>query len=138
VTTESGKWHGVDIWGLPKVVADITCDEGPETAGSLIVDGQTIVEMTVDHPPMFDQEDDGYAYSVKDGDLVRLRTDIEGTMGLWPYSTKVDLTFGDHPQADRLRTLDIRDRAIYRFGASDLQYTFYPARPIEDAGDAGG
>lgn len=115
VTTEPAKALGVDIWGHPKVVADITHrDEGSHRRTTVTVDGERVLTFEVDRPPSMSQQNSGYVYTVKDGALLRSPNEVDGKIGMWPYSNQVSVTFGDHPRVDRLQNLDLGDRALAR------------------------
>ena len=60
VTSEPAKALGVDIWGYPKEVADITQDDdGTTRRTSVHIDGDHLIDVTVDRPSMVSQSDSG-------------------------------------------------------------------------------
>lgn len=125
VTTQPAKALGVDIWGYPKEVADITHDnDGSTRRTSVRIDGEDLIDITVDRPPMFSQSDTGVSYTTKDGAILREQTEFDGEMGLWPYSSKISYTLGEHPRAQRLNELDLGDRALMRF-AADTEFVIH-------------
>ncbi len=130
VTSEPAKALGVDIWGYPKAVADIThTNRGSARRTSVRVDGQQLIDITVERPPTFGQSDSGVSYTTKDGALLRQRTEMNGEIGVWPYSSSVSYTLGDHPRARRLADLDLSDRALMRF-AADIEFIIHEGRQV--------
>ena len=125
VTSEPAKALGVDIWGYPKEVADITHrEEGSTRHTSVRVDGQHLIDVSVDRPPTVPRSDDGASYTAMDGQVLRERTELNGDIGVWPYSAGVSYTLGDHPRAGTLRGLDLGDRALLRF-AADTEFVIH-------------
>lgn len=128
VTTEPSKAFGVDIWGFPKVVADITHDDdGSVRTTTVTVDGDRFVTFEIDRPPSIAIEDEGFSYTIKDDQLLEVPTDIDANAGLWPFSTNVSVSFGDHPKADPLRALNVGTRALARVSVDGDAY-FYPGK----------
>ncbi|WP_336002241.1 acetoacetate decarboxylase family protein [Halorientalis halophila] len=115
VTTESAKALGVDIWGYPKAVAEITHDD--HVAGrrtTVTADGEEVITLDVEGTPKVDRTQESVSYTVKDGQLLREPLTLSGKLGAWPYSGQVDVSLGSHPRADRLRELDLGSRALAR------------------------
>lgn len=130
VTTEPARAFGTDIWGFPKVVADITHDDdgtGRET--TVTVDGRRFVTFEVDRPPSVDRHDRGFSYTVADGRLHEVPNEIDADVGLWPLSTSVSVSFGDHPKAERLRSLEFGTRALGRVSL-DGEVSFFPGKAV--------
>lgn len=133
VTSEPAKALGVDIWGYPKEVADITHDgDGSTRRTSVHVDGQHLIDVTVDRPPMVGQTDSGSSYTTKDGTILREHLELDGKIGIWPYSSDVSYTLGDHPRAQRLRGLDLSERALLRF-AADTEFVIHEGTEVTTA-----
>lgn len=125
VTSQPAKALGVDIWGYPKAVADITHDDdGSTRRTSVRIDGEELIDITIDRPPMFSRSDVGVSYTIKDGAILREQTELNGEIGFWPYSGKVSYTLGDHPRAQRLKQLDLSDRALLRV-AADTEFVIH-------------
>jgi hypothetical protein len=119
VTSEPAKALGVDIWGYPKEVAEITHDDDGSTRHTSVhLDGQHLIDVTVDRPPTFSQTDSGVSYTTKDGHVLREELKLDGDIGVWPYSSSISYTLGDHPRAERLQELDLSERALLRFAAN--------------------
>lgn len=130
VTTEPAKAFGVDVWGFPKVVADIThADDGSVRTTTVTMDGERFVTFEVGRPPSVEMEDDGFSYTVKDDRVLKVPNRIDGDAGLWPFSTDVSVSFGDHPNADPLKSLDLGPRALARVSVEGDTY-FHPGEPV--------
>jgi len=130
VTTEPARALGVDVWDYPKVVADVT----HRTAGStrhttVTVGGQRFVDLSVDAPPMVPTSRSATSYTTFDGDLLSERLTLDGRIGAWPASDAFSYTLGEHPRAERLRRLDIGDRALLRV-AADAEVTIHAGRRV--------
>ena len=130
VTTDPAKALGVDIWGFPKVVADITHeDHGSRRQTTVTLDGERFITMELTRPPALHLRDDGYTYSVTDGEVLCVPTEVDGDVEGWPFSDEVTVSFGSHPGADPLRDVDLGDRALARVSV-DGDARFYPGEPV--------
>lgn len=130
VTTEPAKALGVDIWGYPKVVADITHrDEGSIRHTAVTIDDQTLIEISIDRPPTISRTESSVSYTTKDSALLCERLELDGYMGVWPYSSRVSYTLGDHPRGQQLQTLDLSDRALMRF-AADTEFVIHEGEVV--------
>lgn len=117
VTTEPARALGVEVWGYPKVVAEVDHrDEGSTRETTVTVDGEHVLSLSVSRPRTLSVEADAASYAVRDDTLLRIPTEIDAEAGGWPLSRGVSLTLGDHERADALRDLGLGGRAIARFG----------------------
>lgn len=131
VTSEPAKALGVDIWGYPKEVADITHeDDGSTRRTSVHIDDQHLIDVTVDRPPMVSLSLSSVSYTSKDGSVLCEELELNGEIGVWPYSSNISYTLGDHPRAQRLKELDLSDRALMRF-AADTEFVIHEGERIE-------
>jgi hypothetical protein len=130
VTTDSARALGVDVWGYPKVVADVTHeDRGARRRTTVTLDGERFVTVAVERPPTVPVSRRGYNYTVDGGDLREVPTEFDGEMGGWPFSGRVAVDFGRHERARELDRLDLRRRALGRVAASGT-VRFHPGVPI--------
>jgi len=130
VTTEPARALGVDVWGYPKVVADITHeDHGSGRKTTVTVEGDHFVTFEMPRPPAASLAVDGFSYAVRDGTLLRVPTEVDGDLGFWPLSDAVSVTLGDHPDADPLRALDLSDRALARLSVEG-DVAFFDGEPV--------
>ncbi|WP_114579453.1 acetoacetate decarboxylase family protein [Saliphagus sp. LR7] len=131
VTTASAKALGVEIWGHPKVVGEITHeDEERRRCTSVEVNGEHVLTFAGRRPPSMSLKDSGYVFTVKDGVLLRGSIEIDGEMGMWPFSDKVTVTFGNHLRGSWLQQLDIGGRTIARVSV-DGRVVFGQGQPVQ-------
>ncbi|QAU14021.1 acetoacetate decarboxylase [Halorubrum sp. BOL3-1] len=130
VTTEPTKAFGIDIWGFPKVVAEITHDDdGSVRTTTVTMDGDRFVTLEVDRPPSIDMNDDGFSYTIKDNNLLKVPNKVDAAAGIWPFSSSVSVSFGDHPKAGPLRNLNLGSRALARV-VVDGNTHFHPGERV--------
>ena len=130
VSTAASKRLGRNLWGFPKVEAEIVHDdEGSTRRTTVTIEGERFVTLSVDTPPTIEMEDDGFVYNRMDGQLLRVPSTLDGEVGLWPFSDAVSVSFGEHPKAEPLRNLDIGPRALGRLSL-DGELTFYRGQPV--------
>jgi hypothetical protein len=130
VTTEPARAFGADIWGFPKMVADITHDDdGSARTTTVTVDGDRFISFEIERPPSIDTTDDGFSYAIKDDQLLRVPSNIDAAAGIWPFSTNVSVSFGDHPKAAPLQSLDLSSRALARVSVDGDVY-FHPGERV--------
>lgn len=131
VTTEPAKALGVDVWGFPKEVTEIRhTDEGSARRTTVRVDGRRLVDLTVARPPTVRLTVSPVCYAKRDGRLLRVKTELDGDVGFWPFSRAFSYTLGDHPRAERLKSLGLGDRALLRF-AADVRFVVHGGVPVE-------
>jgi hypothetical protein len=132
VTTEPARALGVDVWGYPKAVADVTHeDDGARRHTTVALDGTHLVTLSVERPPTVPLSRDGYNYTIADGSLCRVPTDVSGRVGAWPFTRRASVSFGDHPRVAPLAALDLGGRALARL-AVDGTARFHPGDPVAD------
>jgi hypothetical protein len=126
VTTEAAREEGVEIWGYPKFLAEITFEEeGVRRRCRLRAAGQDILTLDVSKGQGKHRVMDPYTYTLKEGQLLRTRVRQEGTYTGSLFQGGASLQLGDHPLAAELRALGIGTRAVMcRFArqASSLVY----------------
>jgi hypothetical protein len=114
VTTEPARVFVEEIWGFPKVVAEVDHDDGSIRETTVTVDGEHFATLAVARPPSLSTTDEGLSYTMRDGRLHRVPSEIDAEIGAWPLSSDVAVSVGDHPTADPLRSLDLGSRALAR------------------------
>ncbi len=129
-TTEPSRAFGDEVWGFPKVVGDVDhTDRGDVRETTVTVDGERFVTFAVDRPPAVSTDDEGLSYTIRDDRLHRVQSDIDAAIGAWPFSSGVSVSFGKHPKADPLRSLDFGGRALARVSL-DGTVSFRRAIPV--------
>lgn len=132
VTTESSRALGDEIWSYPKVVGDIDITEsGSHRRTTVSIDGDHFITIEIERPPTTNL---GLAaptesYTEQDGTVLREPLSFTGEMGLWPFSSHVSYTLGEHPRAEQLRQLDIGNRALVRCYGNG-EFVIHPGEPL--------
>ncbi|MBC7248286.1 MAG: acetoacetate decarboxylase family protein [Actinobacteria bacterium] len=108
VTTETALHAGIDIWGYPKFLADITFDEDEEhVTCALVENGEHILTLRVKKSlPRMKTYFDLNTYSVKGDDL--LYTSVKGISSSLGRSFRpgtASLILGEHPVSRTLRDI---------------------------------
>lgn len=132
VTTESSCALGDEIWGYPKVVGDIDiADTGSRRRTTVTIDGDHFITVEIERPPTVDLglRIPTESYTEQDGTVLREPLAFEGEMGLWPFSSRVSYSLGDHSRAEQLRQLGIGDRALVRCYGNG-EFVIHPGEPI--------
>ena len=130
VTNEPGRALGVELWGYPKWVADITHeDHGRRRRTTVRADGQHLLTLDVRRPPTVSAGVSGASYTERGGSLLREPLELTGEVGVWPYSGAVSLRLGEHPLAERLSALELGQRALARF-AAEAEFTIHAGRVV--------
>lgn len=134
VTTDPARALGTDVWGFPKVVADVSHEgDASRRRTTVSADGERVLTVEVKRPRAVRRRESGYAYSVAGGRLLRAPVEVDGDVGVWPFTGAASVEFGDHPRARRLRALDIGGRALARF-VVDGEAVFAAGEPVDATG----
>lgn len=108
VSTEDGRWGGVENYGFPKFVAEIKIDNNSNTAQcNLIHEGSKIITLKVKAANTQFQEWAVNNISPKDGHLIYSLFTVKGHRGIDETPGGGSITFGDHPIAKELQSLDM-------------------------------
>lgn len=128
VTTQGARDFGVEIWGYPKIVAEISFeDAGPVRRCRLKAGGQDIVTLDVKKVAAKEQYIDLYTYTVKDGQLLRTPVQTQGQYGITRLPGGASYLLGDHPIAAELKSLGMGKTAVGRFYAPEVQSMLHAA-----------
>lgn len=128
VTTKDARDFGVEIWGYPKIVAEISFeDAGGMRRCRLRAEGKDIVVLDVSKMATREQRIDLYTYSVKDGRLLRTLVQSQGQYGITRLPGGASYQLGDHPIAEELRSLGMGRTAVGRFYAPQVQSMLHAA-----------
>jgi hypothetical protein len=127
VTTEEARDGGIEIWGFPKFLAEITFEETEDSLRCrLRAEGKEIITLEGEKLATKPSTTDWPTYTVKDDELLWTRSHVQGEMGIWARRGGVTYALGDHPIADELRSLDLGDKAVQYIYAPRLQSLLYP------------
>ena len=128
VTTQAAYDFGVEIWGYPKIVAEISFeDRGQVRRCRLRADGKDIVILEVKKLPTKVRFINYYSYTVKDGQLLRTLIQTQGEYGIARFRGGASFTLGDHPIAKELLALGIGKTAVECLYAPQVQSMLHPA-----------
>ena len=114
VTTEPARALG-EIWSYPKTIADIEFeDDGATRRTTVDIGGERLLSAEIRRPRTITSGVTTRSYTAGDDGEVREPLTLRGDFGAAPLSNRVAFSLGDHPQADRLRALDLGSRALAR------------------------
>ena len=122
VTTQEAYDFGVEIWGYPKFVAEISFkDVGEMRRCRLRAEGKDIMTLEVKKLATRSRLMNYYSYTVKDGQLLRTLIQPQGQQGITRFRGGASYTLGDHPIAEELRALGMGKTAVERLYAPQVQ-----------------
>lgn len=126
VTIEAARWGGADLLGMPKFVTPIQYEETEKTITfRVLVDGKDTIRLEAPRiSTQFTSADSGY-YGMRDGQYIRTRMHLEGTVGRVVGETGASFVLGSHPMADIIRSLGIEETPLeysYMDRASAILY----------------
>jgi hypothetical protein len=122
VTTQESVIVGTEIWGFPKIKADISFEDiGQMHRCRLMIEGKNIVTLEVKKITTKVRSIDLYSYTMKDDQLFYTRMQTQGQYGISKSFGGASYTLGDGSIAEELKNLEIRKTAFGCFYATDLQ-----------------
>jgi hypothetical protein len=122
VTTEQARVGGVEIYGFPKFLAEISFEEtGDSVRSQLTVEGTHVVTLEADKLPAKSRRMELAFYTVKEGKLLRTLVPIQGQIGSTSRGGGASYTLGDHPIAGELRALGLSETAVSRLYLAQVQ-----------------
>lgn len=128
VTTPEAYEFGVEIWGYPKFLAEISFEETDQVRRCLLrAEGKDIITLEVDKLTTGARSRNYYTYTVKDDQLLRTLVQMQGKVGMARFSRGAIYTLGDHPIAEELRALRIGETVVECLYAPDVQSMLHPA-----------
>jgi hypothetical protein len=128
VTTQASYDAGVEIWGYPKFVAEISFEDLADVLRCrLRAEGKDIVTLEMEKLATRDKPLDIYTYSVKDGQLLRTLVQAKGQVCIARNRGGASYILGDHPIAEELRALGMGDTAVECQYAPQVQSLLHPA-----------
>lgn len=138
VTTPQADAAGREIWGFPKVVADIRFqDVGWTRRCRLRANGQDVLTLDAAMGETRTEPREFHAFSIKDGTLLRTLVDTRAQYHGWFLrGGGASFTLGDHPVAQQLRDARIRNVAVGGLFAFSARSRLHRGRPA--AGGPGG
>jgi Acetoacetate decarboxylase (ADC) len=128
VTTQEAYVFGVEIWGYPKFLAEISFEETDRARRCrLSAEGKAIATLEVRKSTTKARPMDLFSYTVKDGLLLRTRIQAEGQLSTARLRGGACCDLGDHPIAEELRAVGMGRTAVERLYAPQVQSMLHPA-----------
>lgn len=135
VTTARARDLGVQMFGLPKIVAEIAFEDTESLRRCrLRANGEDVLTLTVEKLRVRPCHMANRHYSVRDGRLRRFMFEGFGRAGILRLRGGASCTLGQHPIADELRRARLGHTAIRRDYGSGIQGILH--RPQELRGGA--
>ena len=127
VTTQEARDGGIEIWGYPKFVAQISFEETSQVRRCrLQAEGKDIVTLEVKKMATNDRAMEYHCYTVKDGQLLRPLIQAQGQFGIARFRGGASYALGHHPIAEELRALGMGETAVERIYVPQAQSMQYP------------
>jgi hypothetical protein len=128
VTTQAARDFGVEIWGYPKFVAEITFEDmGQARRCRLRAEGKEILSLEMKKLPTSARAMDFYSYTIKDGQLLRTRIQTQGQYGIARFRGGASCALGDHPIAEELRALGMSRAPVQCIYAENVESLLHRA-----------
>ena len=128
VTTQAAYDFGVEIWGYPKIVAEISFEDAVHVRRCrLRAEGKDIVTLEVERVATRERPLNYFSYTVKDGQLLKTLIQAQGQVGIARFSGGASYTLGDHSMAEELRALGMGRTAVERLYAPQVQSMLHAA-----------
>lgn len=122
VTTQEACDIGRQVWGLPKVVADITFkDVGWMRQCTVKENGQPVFIFSSSVAETRAESRQFYAFSVLNNQLKKSLIDTRGDYHAWSVPGGASFELGTHPVAQQLRALQVRNLGIAGVFASSAR-----------------
>jgi hypothetical protein len=127
VTNEVARDGGIEVWGYPKFLAEITFEEtGESLRCRLRAEGKDIIALEGEKLDTRPRSLVWPNYTVKGDELLKTPVQVQGEMGISMLRGGVTYTLGDHPIADELRSLDVSEKAVQYIYAPQAQSLLHP------------
>lgn len=108
VTTEEARWVGVDLYGFPKFVAEITFQDTADGRRCVVrADSMDVITLQARKVHAIAESMEFYIYTLKDKQLIRTPVQVRGLWGTSRVSGGALCSFGDHPIVAGLRDVDL-------------------------------
>ncbi|MFT4965080.1 MAG: hypothetical protein ACI9PP_002371, partial [Halobacteriales archaeon] len=131
VTTEASVALGREIWGYPKVVADIKFDRRP--GGHLITlrrDGRLICRLETPRGRPRGRTTTAKSYTTKGGQTIRTSIEIDGPFTVRPFDPRVRVECGPAEYGQWLADLLVTRRSIATLNARRVGGRLHPGKPM--------
>lgn len=113
---------GNEVWGFPKVLADVSFDNTDGMCYCRVSsEGKEVISLQVKTLVTAPKAWESYYYTVKDGSLLRTRIQIEGKNGEAVTDGGASFTLGPHSFADKLSVLGMQTTSIGHWYAPQVK-----------------
>lgn len=128
VTTQAARDFGVEIWGYPKFIAEISFEDvGEMRRCRLRAENKNIVTLEIRKLATKARSINFYTYTVKNAQILRTLVQTQGQYSITRFPGGASYTLGDHPIAEELKALGMGKTAVGRFYAPQVQSLLHPA-----------
>jgi hypothetical protein len=129
VSTEDGRWGGVENYGFPKFVAEISINPDlPECR--LTHNGREILTLKVRKVKTALQKWDISNITMRDGKLIRSTFSIRGQRGIDETPRGGSLSYGDHPIAQEMDQLQVEVSSFRHEYSPQVEATLEPGKEV--------
>ncbi|MHA2303358.1 MAG: acetoacetate decarboxylase family protein [Candidatus Thorarchaeota archaeon] len=119
VTTEEARWGGVEIYGFPKFIADISFEDRENVCKSRVsLDGKDIISLEVRKTETHLESSEVYTYTVLEGKIVRTYVQIQGFVSTGNDERGATVHLGDHTIANEIKA--------FGFDEVPISYSYSP------------
>jgi hypothetical protein len=113
VSTERARELGVDLFGYPKFVADITFEDYENSSKCILKhENQIILSLEVPKMEVKEESSETHSFTVKDNKLLRTRVSGQGFTGNSSERGKAKLKLGTHPIAREIKKLLLVNKSL--------------------------
>lgn len=138
VTTDESRHAGTSVWGLPKMVSQIKFEDAGWARRATVVDhGKLLLTLQSITGQGHEMRQEFATYSHLNGELVRSRIEARGRFHAWDGAGQASFELGDHPIADELRRVKVRNFAVAGLSGNAIRGRLYApeaVRPRESVG----
>lgn len=133
VSTEDGRWGGVENYGYPKFVAEIEFDFRSDTKQCTVTHkGSKILTIKAKATGTLFQEWKYDNITMKDGRLLHSSLSVKGQKGIDETPGGASVSFGDHPIAEELQSLKMEFTSFRHAYMPKIQAILSIAREIKE------
>jgi len=136
VTTQEACEFGIEFWGYPKFVADISFEETSNSRTCrLATGGDEILSLSVPKSAVKRCRKSYYTYTVQEGKLLRTRVDTDEKSTTKRLLRRASLSFGTHNIGKELASLNLGNQSVeysYAPEANSVLYGHSQEFPLTD------
>lgn len=126
VTTQEACEFGIEFWGYPKFVADISFEEtSNRRTCRLATGGDEILSLSVPKSAVKRCRKSYHTYTVQKGQLLRTRVDTDEKSTTKRLSRGASLSFGTHNIGKELSSLNVSSKSVEYSYAPDADSVLY-------------